>query len=1264
MASGAVKEYPPPHWDTVEDVAFWAIVSFLISLLITFEHYLLVKLGGVSGIVNQTLLATQSEQGRRNLMTRVGSAVRVFRANVAYLRKVQHVVFWHLAVVRALVSALVCGLYVYCTYLKRVPDMIVWTQTVVGFMFAAFHAFKIWTDDAPLLLVFSLTNVLECLTIASLLMSNQALWLNFNFFRAYHVWIIFEKTLKAPNVQRRFKFFISRQIVELVAQACMFLYIVASGLQLFELIGDPTESVRPDTFALTFVNSLYFSTVSALTVGYGDFVPRSTLGRFWVVGIVFLGAYLISVSVGQSLNAISAARRGAGRYFRNESARHIVVCGCVQWEYLKHFLAEFFGEEKNRDHRVVVICRDVNWTKDAWREFQVGLNIQSKQLLYLDGSTQTLAGLKRAEVATAEAVFVLARPHSSNPAQDDSEVTKHVLAIRNHNHSIRIYAMCILRDTVCAIEDVLEPEVPQHTETPHARSYNIQGLISGIDNLIEESAHDVEKIANCKRLLCMQNIETMFVAENVFCNGLSTLMVNGISRIHPAFKEDDKPWLHEYKVGAECDFHALPLPDNIDGHSYIELVMPLQDRGAVLMAVRVEHGDWDNCDLRTKFSIGMYGMFLTYHEVDALQDVLERVSSGFKPIARTLARSMASYRLRKDGQHLEPEDPGKPLLPQAGSSRGGSSQPPALDAEQSNSLTTKSVFEEGNSSGYSSDNSIDIGPSYAFGSPSLSPRELPGLPNRKVSARKKRRSSKALSIDVENNLYTKSPMASGSTRLQNALNPKETDFKIYRNTDLPVHLRRHLIVCLIGSVSLVHLERFISRLWRRRSGHKRNIPVVAVHRKFPDDFEQQMARYRGSLYLLEGSSQSIYTLQKAQFKSASSIVLLAMEEWQNQEDLDAKALFTVMTLDQLLPENSSTYVCSVVDAEDSIQLLRPPVKARRKGVQLGEIHHPMMLPKRGGVDFAAGPSRFEQGMPSQSTESMSGLGQKSSWMRSFNGTSIFDNLHRAKHMFTTNLREETGPKSSVRRRTAARAERARSHHKRHEGTLEGIRFASGEIFISTHVVSMMVRDYNMAGFIDFLFSRMVVDDQQIRAENNLWWRLIDVPEEWISGSTGTVIYRDAFVRLANINCVAVGLYRSGDAPVRIREESTNKPNWNRDTRFNDETRASSRGDVLFGLDSSQRRARNTGSSWILDGQISTLLGESVGIQSYICPTTGAEMEYREIYDGENSLPYVYTMPEPYTALSATDAIFVHCHPDLEVPTDWFRKPISPGLRNV
>jgi len=127
----------------------------------------------------------------------------------------------------------------------------------------------------------------------------------------------------------------------------------------------------------------------------------------------------------------------------------------------------------------------------------------------------------------------------------------------------------------------------------------------------------------------------------------------------------------------------------------------------------------------------MYGMFLTYHEMDALEDVLSSVSSRFAPIARSLARSVGSYRLKRDSR----ENPGKPLRHQAGSSRAVRSQPLELDADKSNTLTTKQSFEEGHSSGYSSDNSIDVGESHTIRSVSLSGRELPAMTNRKVPAR-------------------------------------------------------------------------------------------------------------------------------------------------------------------------------------------------------------------------------------------------------------------------------------------------------------------------------------------------------------------------------------------------------------------------------------------------------------------------------------------------------------------------------------------------
>lgn len=52
--------------------------------------------------------------------------------------------------------------------------------------------------------------------------------------------------------------------------------------------------------------------------------------------------------------------------------------------------------------------------------------------------------------------------------------------------------------------------------------------------------------------ICMQEIEMSLMAENVFCNGLSTLLANLILRIDPINKPTDRPWAVEYNVGSEC----------------------------------------------------------------------------------------------------------------------------------------------------------------------------------------------------------------------------------------------------------------------------------------------------------------------------------------------------------------------------------------------------------------------------------------------------------------------------------------------------------------------------------------------------------------------------------------------------------------------------------------------------------------------------------------------------------------------------------------
>lgn len=58
-------------------------------------------------------------------------------------------------------------------------------------------------------------------------------------------------------------------------------------------------------------------------------------------------------------------------------------------------------------------------------------------------------------------------------------------------------------------------------------------------------------------------------------------------QIHPHFNDEDSPWVHEYKLGAECDFHNIAIPDGLSGYAFQDIAVYMYDFGAVLVAFRM-----------------------------------------------------------------------------------------------------------------------------------------------------------------------------------------------------------------------------------------------------------------------------------------------------------------------------------------------------------------------------------------------------------------------------------------------------------------------------------------------------------------------------------------------------------------------------------------------------------------------------------------------------------------------------------------------------
>eukprot|EP00179_Madagascaria_erythrocladioides_P012330 CAMPEP_0198370448 /NCGR_PEP_ID=MMETSP1450-20131203/156721_1 /TAXON_ID=753684 ORGANISM="Madagascaria erythrocladiodes, Strain CCMP3234" /NCGR_SAMPLE_ID=MMETSP1450 /ASSEMBLY_ACC=CAM_ASM_001115 /LENGTH=1055 /DNA_ID=CAMNT_0044077989 /DNA_START=86 /DNA_END=3249 /DNA_ORIENTATION=- len=1035
---------------------------------------------------------------------------------------------------------------------------------------------------------------------------------------------------------------IPRLVSRLIVQTATFVFVVACGLQMFELLGELPGVESESPFEVSWFNTFYFTTITIFTVGYGDFVPYSLYGRLWVMCVIIFGAFLVSAGVSEAIGVVSSLRRGMGSFVKSSAVDHIVVTGNIKWAYLRHFVSEFYAERQNAETQIVILSKQATWADDDWDHF-MSANPQFKSLLVaLEGSTNEPKDLRRCQLDNAIAVFVLCNPHHPDPYLEDSETLQAILAMRSFNATVPIYSICALRDSLFQVTFASEEAKQEEAEDPSdlrvLAGIDEAHLYSGLfpEEVLDEAGNSGETYDTTKRksrAICMQNVEVALFAENVFCNGLSTLLSNLVFKAIPTTDSRDRPWLIEYKSGAEYHLEIATLPEEFHDRFFSDIAVTLYDHQLVLIAAHLPtDSKWKVARTSTQFSVGMKGLFVTVMEAATLEMALADIAEDLRLLHPRGTRTPPTDFTESIFGRLEEEtEEISPILPS--------------DRDSTKRESTETPPQPGGLSG----------------------------------RRSRERSSRL-------NLRSSGTTGEVSTLRRNvSVEDMEATRVIYRSRSLPAHLRRHIIVCVIGEMSLRNMDYLLQRLWMDRPSHSARCPVVAIHPKFPPDFEERFDKYKGLLFLLNGSSMSIETLKRAQYDTALAIMVMACEDKLDIETADSRAIFTVMTLDHMLGENSSTFVCCTLDAEESLELLRAPARPRRKGTQLGGGFQPMVLYRgtsTGSESAFRGGSSRRPGRP----------------MR-WGGLDKSGSLDTDEDAYL-GIRRFVG----ARERTQSLAGRSRTSLA--TGTREEIferqRFASGEMMISSLYTSLLIREFVVPGIMDLiqkitgmrlgrktlLIREFVVPGimdliqkitgmrlgRKTQKKKPSWVRLLTIPHSYLQlddSSDGEVTYRRLFETLVRLGAIPLGLYRSGTAPVRMQVEVTADDEGASAVASATTTTAAaaaaaavharklSASSTASSTSASHRRtgsldARGGGrrgsgalprhqrhASIALDGKQRDALRQHGNLteRRYACPTTGLAIKFEEVPGGENVLPYVYTNPEPYSVIAETDAVF-------------------------
>ena len=169
-----------------------------------------------------------------------------------------------------------------------------------------------------------------------------------------------------------------------------------------------------------FHHYLYFSLVSLTTVGYGEIVPFTTLGRMMIIFMVVVILVIVPEQTNEIINLSNAQTIYERRnYISSPDVPHVIILGDIELYSFKNFCKEYFHKDHGEGYRQIVILMN----KAPDKDFELFLNqeINSKFIIYLQGDPMNNEDLLRADILKAKSCIIFTNKNSSDKFRGDHQ---------------------------------------------------------------------------------------------------------------------------------------------------------------------------------------------------------------------------------------------------------------------------------------------------------------------------------------------------------------------------------------------------------------------------------------------------------------------------------------------------------------------------------------------------------------------------------------------------------------------------------------------------------------------------------------------------------------------------------------------------------------------------------------------------------------------------------------------------------------------------
>ncbi|KAF1503568.1 Potassium channel subfamily U member 1, partial [Megadyptes antipodes antipodes] len=313
---------------------------------------------------------------------------------------------------------------------------ILYVDTGFNAFFLLYFGLRFVAADDKLRFWLELNSLVDFFTIPPVFVSYylKKNWLGLRFLRALRL-------LELPRILQFLRITKNNYSIKLSKLFAVFIstWLTAAGfIHLVENNGDPW--VQPaNSQSLSYFKCMYLVMMTMSTVGYGDVVVQTMLGRTFIFFFIIGGLVLFANFIPEVVEIVESHKNYKSSYEVVSGKNYIVVCGNITLESVTTFLRDFLLQDKGN------VCTEILFLGESLPslELEAVFKCHSAYTTFFYGSALNSEDLKRVGMESASACLILADVHSPQPYTEDTSNIMRVLSIKNRYPNTRVILQII-----------------------------------------------------------------------------------------------------------------------------------------------------------------------------------------------------------------------------------------------------------------------------------------------------------------------------------------------------------------------------------------------------------------------------------------------------------------------------------------------------------------------------------------------------------------------------------------------------------------------------------------------------------------------------------------------------------------------------------------------------------------------------------------------------------------------------------------------------